>query len=273
MSIAKLYRRDNQPFAIIPNEAIRSPHLTQGGFRLLAYLMSHQDGYDITYDQIERETGLGRYAINQAATNLVNQGWLEVSRPKLSNGQYGAKSWTILNPTTVGNSTMESPHLGKSTDIKKNTLKEEQVKEEIYAQNEFEHDFDEFWNTYPRKVGKGAAKKAFRRAVKDANVATVLAGVVRLANDPYLPPKQFIPHPATWLNKQGWEDEPYPERVLTVEEKQAQAQVLVEKRRLADAEHSKRLKAEMQAAQAAYEANPPEPCQHRAVKLLCKICN
>lgn len=148
----------------------------------------------------------------------------------------------------------------------------------LYPQNEFEGEkiwskFIEFYNLYPRKNGKQDAFKAFKKVIKNESFDVILAGVIRLANDPNKPAKQYLPYPATWLNAGGWEDEPYPERVLTVEEKQAQAQVLVDKRRLADAEHSKRLKAEMQAAQAAYEANPPEPCQHRAVKLLCKICN
>jgi hypothetical protein len=27
-----------------------------------------------------------------------------------------------------------------------------------------------------------------------------------------LPEREFIPHPTTWLNRDGWEDDPLPER-------------------------------------------------------------
>mgnify|MGYP003636215631 FL=1 len=66
MSVTKIYRLDNQPFAQIPNEAIRDARISSNGFRLLAYVMSHKDGYNVTYGQIERQTGIGRYAINKA---------------------------------------------------------------------------------------------------------------------------------------------------------------------------------------------------------------
>lgn len=79
---------------------------------------------------------------------------------------------------------------------------------EIYAQNEFE----KFWNLYPRKVGKNAADKALRRVLLETSFDEVMAGLIRMANDPNLPEKQFVPHPATWLNRAGWLDEPYPVR-------------------------------------------------------------
>lgn len=71
--------------------------------------------------------------------------------------------------------------------------------------------FAEFWIYYPRKVGKVTARKAWDRARKRIDHATILTGCIDLANDPNLPDKQYIPHPATWLNRDGWEDEPYPE--------------------------------------------------------------
>jgi hypothetical protein len=40
----------------------------------------------------------------------------------------------------------------------------------------------------------------------------IVAAAHRIANDPNLPEPQFIPHPATWLDRAGWEDAPYPDR-------------------------------------------------------------
>lgn len=72
--------------------------------------------------------------------------------------------------------------------------------------------FNEFWRHYPRKVGKEFARKAWARAHKRAAHRTILDGCIRLANDPNLPEKTFIPHPATWLNRDGWDDDPLPDR-------------------------------------------------------------
>jgi hypothetical protein len=72
--------------------------------------------------------------------------------------------------------------------------------------------FDQFWDWYPRKVGKPDAVKAYEKAVKKHGEQVIIAGVERLRLDPNLPEKSFIPHPATWLNREGWNDEPFPAR-------------------------------------------------------------
>lgn len=77
----------------------------------------------------------------------------------------------------------------------------------------------EFWQTYPKRVGKAAAVKAYAKAVHavgetdDVQSAAVILAALRAAvagwkhaeTDP-----QFIPHPATWLNQGRWEDEQLP---------------------------------------------------------------
>lgn len=74
--------------------------------------------------------------------------------------------------------------------------------------------FDTFWAVYPRKVGKRSAKTKYAAAVKRAGGEhAVIDGARRLANDPNLPSEtRFIPHPSTWLSRDGWEDEPLPDR-------------------------------------------------------------
>ena len=69
--------------------------------------------------------------------------------------------------------------------------------------------FDRFWVTYPRRVGKADARKAFAKAFAKLgeNAEQVLSGALERAKAGWTDP-QFIPHPATWLNREGWEDEP-----------------------------------------------------------------
>jgi len=108
--IHKIYKLESVKFTAVPNWVVRDPSYTPNTFRLLAYLLSHEDGYEITYAQTERQTGMGRYAINEASKFLVSAGWLEVTRPKGADGRFAAKSWTLKNPTSVDDSTMEPLH-------------------------------------------------------------------------------------------------------------------------------------------------------------------
>jgi hypothetical protein len=70
--------------------------------------------------------------------------------------------------------------------------------------------FNDFWEIYPRKMGKGEAKAAFVKAVSRFGHEVILDGVRALAADPNLPAPQFVPRAATWLNQERWDDEPYP---------------------------------------------------------------
>lgn len=72
--------------------------------------------------------------------------------------------------------------------------------------------WETFWELYPRKVGKQDARKAFVKAARTVDAEVIVGGAARLAEDPNLPDKEFIPHPATWLRQGRWEDEPLPAR-------------------------------------------------------------
>ena len=72
--------------------------------------------------------------------------------------------------------------------------------------------FDTFWANYPRKVGKGQAKKAYEKALKVAYRDEILSGAKRLADDPNLPELTYVKHASTWLAAESWTDEPFPAR-------------------------------------------------------------
>lgn len=72
--------------------------------------------------------------------------------------------------------------------------------------------FDEFWKIYPRRAGKGQAAKAWKAAIKKASAHMIIEAAAAFRDDPNLPDQQFIPHPATWLNGERWEDGPLPDR-------------------------------------------------------------
>lgn len=69
--------------------------------------------------------------------------------------------------------------------------------------------FERFWRACPRRVGKGAARKAFERAIKRTTLDVMLAAMQRYTADPERLSKSisFTAHPATWLNQERWDDE------------------------------------------------------------------
>lgn len=83
--------------------------------------------------------------------------------------------------------------------------------------------FDEFWKTYPRRVGKGAARKAWDKAIKNgADPEEVIWGARRYSTDPRRAAAdiRYTAHPATWLNAERWTDEDAPAPAPTADPRQ-----------------------------------------------------
>lgn len=67
--------------------------------------------------------------------------------------------------------------------------------------------FERFWSSWPHKVGKPTAEKAFRRVA--GRVDEILVGVERYVRTK--PHDRPWLNPATFLNNERWKDEPAPE--------------------------------------------------------------
>lgn len=71
-------------------------------------------------------------------------------------------------------------------------------------------EFDKFWEVYPKKVSKGAAAKAWEYTKhKRPPTARIVAAVEeqKKTNDWRKDGGKYIPHPATWLRANGWEND------------------------------------------------------------------
>ena len=85
------------------------------------------------------------------------------------------------------------------------------VNKETIEQYTGDFDFDVFWNEYPRKVDKQAAMKAWKKIKPDEPLMEKIISAVRewKHSDQWTKENgQYIPYPATWLNKRRWEDIP-----------------------------------------------------------------
>ena len=70
--------------------------------------------------------------------------------------------------------------------------------------------FEEFWKVYPRKVAKAEARKAWAQTEKIRPSTDALIEAIRAQSQTEQWMRgngQFIPHPATWLRGERWDDE------------------------------------------------------------------
>lgn len=75
--------------------------------------------------------------------------------------------------------------------------------------------FEQWWATYPRRVGKRKAFEAWYHAIsKRVQVNDLQAATERFAafHDQEATEERFIPHPTTWLGRDGWHDDTTPRR-------------------------------------------------------------
>ena len=74
--------------------------------------------------------------------------------------------------------------------------------------------FERFWAAYPRRVAKGEARKAWRQLAPDDALTERICRALETARGTEQWRREagrFIPHPATWLRREGWEDQHVPE--------------------------------------------------------------
>lgn len=103
----------------------------------------------------------------------------------------------------VGDAELESSPIPSEEPIKEKKRKpRSKQKEEPYR-------FEEFWSVYPRKDSKEDARRAWiKLAPDDPLIETILADVrARRGSKDWLKDNgEFIPYPATYLNKKRWND-------------------------------------------------------------------
>lgn len=81
---------------------------------------------------------------------------------------------------------------------------------DVNAASKQDQDVESLYSLYPRKIGKGSALKAIRKALKSTDAEVLREAVGAYAEAVGRWPKeerQFVPHPSTWFNSRRWEDD------------------------------------------------------------------
>lgn len=111
------------------------------------------------------------------------------------------------------NQRLTQDRIGKDRIGKDNTDKREEKTEKNNAdsllEEKLEEKFERFWKEYPRKIAKSVAFKSFVKINPDDNLfKTMIEKLVAYKEtEQWQKDKgRFIPHPATWLNQERWQD-------------------------------------------------------------------
>ncbi|QCL83891.1 hypothetical protein CFBP5875_04565 [Agrobacterium pusense] len=196
---------------MVPNALIRCSTLSLKAKGLYCLLFAKPDNWTYVEEALIKESADGREAFRSGITELVRSGWLTKVQVRDEKGVFSHVDWCLSEDgkPVDGLSAHGQPAAGQSptnntdgnnTDLNKTvTPKAPKGAEPVSG-------FDEFWEAYPRKVGKPNAFKAWKRLKPDLDA--VLAALKRQkASEQWSKDDgQFIPHPTTWLNRAGWDD-------------------------------------------------------------------
>jgi len=219
--------RGRRGSVVVPNWRWEDPSLDSYDLHVAGWLASHTDGYladHVTRNAIAKATGISGERVSKSIQKLASSGVIEVDDVALPQSK-GGHRWVItfdwevwesppdpgrVAPSNPGRVTTTPGRVATST--KDAQLEEQQEEPSGSTSSPAPHGFDEFWETYPRKVGKPAALRAFKAAAKGPRERTeaILDGLVTWCQawKRAGTAAAFIPHPATWLNQHRWNDTP-----------------------------------------------------------------
>lgn len=200
-------RPDNH-YTVIANRTLRDNRLSYRARGILAVILSRPDNWTIRSDQLALEGKEGRDAIRTALNELKACGYLHVEITRSSDGKIYSEQVIYDQPTTKPQVAPETENqsLENQSPVFQAPLEVTERSNDKKSSSSVDDGFTEFWAMYPRKVGKGGALTAYRRARKKADHQTIITGLhlytLTCPKEPH-----YIAHPTTWLNQERWADE------------------------------------------------------------------
>ena len=206
----------DRKFAIIDEWVLNLP-ISDRALRLYVLLVRYADNHTHrafpSRETLATRLSCSKASVDRATQELIDQGAVSKSQRMNSSLVYTVHMTRGVVTDDEGGSSPVTTGVIRDDDLTRTTELEPEELEPLNNQTSVIKSFDEFWDTYPKHLQKGEARKAFFKAVQRVGDAeTILEGARRMSADPNLPVKQFIPYPATWLNRDGWDDEPFPLR-------------------------------------------------------------
>lgn len=146
------------------------------------------------------DTGMKKDSVIRAIKSLESLGLIETSRRKVEGvnlpNNYHLKMQGVVAHSDHG--------VVANSDKGSRSQRLEPINEPI--KDSISIDFEEFWDLYPKKVGKLAALAAFKRAVKICDPEIILDAAELFAEQRFGQDDKFTPNPANWLAQGRWDD-------------------------------------------------------------------
>lgn len=169
-----------------------------------------------SYADMAELTGLSSQACRRAVARLEELGHIESRELKLDGSLDRTKAYRPVfesrDAPTVDSDTSVRPIVDSDIGGMSNSTVHTYLIEEIKTQEGGEGEdprFAEWYQGYPRKSSRGAARTAFAKALKKADLETLTRGrdllVAKVRAEGTEP--RYIKHASTWLNQECWDDD------------------------------------------------------------------
>jgi DNA-binding transcriptional MocR family regulator len=174
----------------------RDPRVTASAFRLLyiiAGFVNRTSGDAWPGQQrLARELGVSVRTIQRDIDQLVALGYLTITR---SRGRGRTNRYRLAASAPLPQGEIFPPQ-------KKTKTRSRAWHLDLTA-------FEAFWESYPRKLDKAAALKAFSAVLRagKATALELLEGSQRYAHERTGQDQKYTKHAATWLSKESWKNE------------------------------------------------------------------
>ena len=141
---------------------------------------------------------------------------INLSKTRIEVGRCGGRPLKskIYNSKPIGNQ-LDSKHKPKKTKSEDGDINNISSNIDTLKQYSLEHPdthrnlFEEFWKAYPRKVGKGSARRAWLKIKSPSAILEKIKNSLSWQINSLQWTKeggQYIPHPSTYLNQERWLD-------------------------------------------------------------------
>ena len=195
-------------YAQIPNDWLRDSRLSLKAIGLLAQLMTHSPGWNVSIRTLALSNKVSRDQITAAIKELEQYGYINRSQER-DGSRFAEAIWTTRDPYTDAElSAAELPLTEKSATenpTTKNTISKEQQDKKEHIKNEYDDSFELFWKSYPRKENKPKAAKEFGKLIADKDL--VMKQLAVWLAHPLKADRGYWPHAERWLRDRRFDDE------------------------------------------------------------------
>ncbi len=198
-------------FTVTPNALANDANVSAEGLGVMLYLLSKPDDWVVVMGDLRKRFNCGRDKMRRVVKELEKAGYLMRVENK-EKGRFAKVDYDVYpspqsenpqplteNPSPV-NPSPENPSLNKERTLPKTDS----------TKTADGGHFDDFWKVVPKKVGKGAARVAYAKALKKADHNTIGRAMYRYFKQAETQDQKYVVHPARWLNEERWTDEPPP---------------------------------------------------------------